>query len=136
MDESVDNDAIERGHEAVTTSAAVIAKGFAVLFAVVAVSLLLMAGLMLLLAKIEGGHATVDAPVPSTERAAGIPRLDSDQSGSLRTLRARETRVLTEYEWVDANAGIARIPIKRAMELMSERMSSTQQPSKDGQAKP
>ncbi|MBS1260968.1 MAG: hypothetical protein MAG453_00285 [Calditrichaeota bacterium] len=38
----------------------------------------------------------------------------------LNEVRARTTRNLTTYEWVDSANGIARIPIERAMELEAE----------------
>ena len=39
----------------------------------------------------------------------------------LRELRAAEDAVLDSYGWVDRRAGIVRIPIDRAMELMAQR---------------
>jgi hypothetical protein len=114
------SEVIELGHEPIALSARVIAKGFAVLFAVVTASLLLIAGLMIVFSKIAGGDATVDAPPQSAAVAPGVPPLNSDQRGSLRALRARERKVLTEYAWVDAEAGVARIPIKRAIEILGQ----------------
>ncbi|MCB2212807.1 hypothetical protein KQI52_11915 [bacterium] len=38
----------------------------------------------------------------------------------LAEIRARSTRNLNTYEWVDSTQGIVRIPIDRAMELMVE----------------
>lgn len=43
------------------------------------------------------------------------------ESIALRELRAREEAVLNTYDVVDAQRGIYRIPIERAMELMAER---------------
>ena len=115
------NAAEQLGHEPIALSARAVAKGFVVLFGVVFASLLLVAGLMLLFTKLDGGEATVDAPDSPVATRPGVPSLDSNQKGSLRALRAREGKVLTEYAWVDSNAGIARIPIKRAMEILSDR---------------
>jgi hypothetical protein len=39
----------------------------------------------------------------------------------MRELRAREEAALTSYGWVDREAGRARIPVERAMELLLER---------------
>jgi hypothetical protein len=111
----------EAGHESITVSANSIAKGFAVFFGVLVASLLLMAGLLFLLSKVFGGAATVTAPAEPISKPAGVPELDSNQRGNLRVLREREREVLTEYAWVDPNAGIARIPIKRAIEILAER---------------
>jgi hypothetical protein len=49
-----------------------------------------------------------------------------DQRGSLRNLRATENKLLTEYAWIDENTGMARVPIERAMQIMSERLGQIQ----------
>lgn len=132
MPEDDQNEAIELGHEPSGLSGRAVAKGFSVLFAVLAASLLLIAGLMILFAKIAGGDATVDAPAQLAAPPPGVPKLDADQSGSLRALRSRERKVLTEYAWIDAEAGFARIPIKRAMEILSQpRAESPEAPIND-----
>lgn len=52
------------------------------------------------------------------------PRLQGDPIGDLRTLRAEEDRHLESYAWVDRGAGLARIPIERAMDLMAAGVES------------
>ena len=121
------NDAEKLGHEPFSVSGRMVAKGFMVLFGVLFAALLLMAGLTFVLTKWDGGEATVEAPDP-VATPPGVPTLDSNQREGLRALRAKESRVLTEYAWVDANAGVARIPIKRAMEIMGQRSASNQEP--------
>jgi hypothetical protein len=49
------------------------------------------------------------------------PRLQTNPREDLRELREGEDRLLTEYQWVDRNAGIVRIPITDAMRLTIER---------------
>lgn len=49
------------------------------------------------------------------------PRLQIDPVLDLTTFRAQEDARLHGYAWVDKNAGIVRIPIERAMELIAER---------------
>jgi hypothetical protein len=39
----------------------------------------------------------------------------------MKALRAAEDEVLTSYGWVSKEAGIARIPIEHAMQLVLER---------------
>jgi hypothetical protein len=39
----------------------------------------------------------------------------------MQELRAAETQILTSYGWVDQGAGVARIPIARAMEILAAR---------------
>jgi len=49
------------------------------------------------------------------------PRLQSAPRKDLERLRAEEDAVLGSWGWVDESAGIARIPIDRAMALVAER---------------
>jgi hypothetical protein len=57
------------------------------------------------------------------------------ESTPLRELRARETIELEMYGIIDSTKGIYRIPIKRAMELVSEEASQTQALRAKGKAK-
>ena len=57
-------------------------------------------------------------------RAAGEfpkPRLEIIVSGDLAKLRAAEQADLNSYGWVDRNAGIVRVPIDRAMQMLLQR---------------
>jgi hypothetical protein len=49
------------------------------------------------------------------------PRLQVEAPKELRALRAAEDAVLTSYGWVNKEAGVARVPIQRAMQLVLER---------------
>jgi hypothetical protein len=49
------------------------------------------------------------------------PRLQVEAPKDLKGLQAAEQEVLTTYAWVSKEAGIARIPIERAMRLVLER---------------
>lgn len=46
------------------------------------------------------------------------PRLQAAPVLDMEALRARETSVLTSYGWIDRQAGVARIPIDRAIDLL------------------
>jgi hypothetical protein len=50
-------------------------------------------------------------------RPAG-PLLQVDPAAELEELRRQEQRVLDGYDWVDRSAGIARVPVERALELV------------------
>jgi hypothetical protein len=49
------------------------------------------------------------------------PRLQVEAPKDLASLQAAEQEVLTTYAWVSQEAGIARIPIERALQLVLER---------------
>lgn len=49
------------------------------------------------------------------------PNLLTDEPGNLKRFRTGEEQVLDTYGWADKNAGIVRIPVDRAKELLLER---------------
>lgn len=55
------------------------------------------------------------------ELAPPQPRLDAHPAATLAEVKKRETAALEGYGWVDRDAGIARIPIERAMRLLAKR---------------
>lgn len=62
---------------------------------------------------IEGGRM-VGGP-------AAVPSLLVGEPMNLQKFRDEEDRQLTSYGWVDQNAGVVRLPIDRAKELLLER---------------
>lgn len=48
------------------------------------------------------------------------PRLQTSPEEDLRELRLEEDEYLNGYGWVDRGAGVARVPIERAMEMLAE----------------
>jgi hypothetical protein len=57
----------------------------------------------------------------ATRTVPSEPRLQVEAPKDLQSLQANEQEVLTTYAWVSKEAGIARIPIERAMQLVLER---------------
>ena len=49
------------------------------------------------------------------------PRLETDERHEVTPIRYQEEETLNSYGWVDQNAGVAHIPIERAMQLVAER---------------
>ena len=49
------------------------------------------------------------------------PLLQANPEDALAAMRAQEARLLGTYGWVSREAGVARIPIDRAMDLVLER---------------
>jgi hypothetical protein len=60
------------------------------------------------------GLATPIVPPPPPE-----PRLEAEPGNQLRQFRAAEDRILNGTDWVDRQAGVARIPIDRAIDLLA-----------------
>jgi hypothetical protein len=48
------------------------------------------------------------------------PRIEAEPFRQLQTLRAREDHILNSYAWVDQKAGIVRIPVDRAIDLLAQ----------------
>jgi hypothetical protein len=63
----------------------------------------------------------IEQPVPPAPR--NLPGLvgQTPAQNQLQTLQSQEEFILNSYDWIDREAGIVRIPIDRAMELMVER---------------
>ena len=55
---------------------------------------------------------------PSSANFAPLPRLQLSPPGDLQSFRAREEAELHSYGWIDRTAGVVRIPIERAMDLV------------------
>jgi hypothetical protein len=82
----------------------------------------------------ESRMAKVDQPVPALaekdygRRLPPAPRLQSTPADDLTRYRAAQETKLRSYGWVDKNAGVVRIPIERAIEIMAERASTIADP--------
>jgi hypothetical protein len=69
-------------------------------------------------------QARQDTPIPrlarERETMPGTP-LQVDAPNELRRMRAAEQAALNSYGWVDKDAGIVRIPVERAMEILAKK---------------
>jgi hypothetical protein len=119
MPEPEHNSAEELGHEPLAIRARAVSIAAAVLFGGIVAALLLMAGLSIYLAAVWRGPPQVGVAEPSVEPPPGVPLIDANQQRTLQALRVREKSLLSEYAWIDRDEGIARIPIGRAMEILS-----------------
>jgi hypothetical protein len=92
-----------------------------------ACALLLVVGLMLGFYDAMATHAArVSPPANPLAAAAGPrlppePRLQVHPVRDLRELREAENTLLDHYGWVDRPAGVVRIPIARAIDLLAAR---------------
>lgn len=66
---------------------------------------------------------TAPSPLPAEPPA---PRLQVSPVQDLQRLRALEDAVLYSYGWIDREAGIARIPIERAMEILVQQQGTAE----------
>jgi hypothetical protein len=67
-----------------------------------------------------------DQPLPpmvNVNQVPPSPNLEEREGEVLDATRAYEQPLLTGYAWVDEKAGIARIPVARAMELIANQKS-------------
>ena len=61
------------------------------------------------------------APIAETRPYPPAPRLQASPTRDLQEMRRLENAILQNYGWIDQTAGIARIPIDQAMELLARR---------------
>jgi len=73
--------------------------------------------------------AIVDGRVESGSTAP-VPPLLVGEPVNLRNFLAHEDQVLTTYGWVDQNAGVVRLPIERAKELLLQRGLPSREPQR------
>jgi hypothetical protein len=81
-----------------------------------------------------------EGPVSSLARVeleSPPPRLEANPEQALENVRRHEDQALEGYGWVDRNAGIARIPIGRAMQILAARgWTSKAEPADKGVSGP
>lgn len=82
------------------------------------IALLLLGFNQLLEAVVEGPPP---GPLADVDRVAPSPRLQAEPALELEEMQARDRLVLESYGWIDREAGVARIPIERAMTILAER---------------
>ena len=100
------------------------------LFAVALIGVLVaMAALMWVLSGALRSRLVSQDPPPPTLPAARTqplppePRLQARPEDDLRLMREEEDLLLTTFDWVDQAAGVARVPIATAIDLLAEEPS-------------
>lgn len=77
-----------------------------------------------LLGHFESRKQAADAPASPLVEGRPLPpepRLQVTPEIDLNTYRAKEDSLVNSYGWVSKEAGVVRVPVDRAMELMLER---------------
>jgi hypothetical protein len=67
-------------------------------------------------------------PIPPGPRLQPVPPRD------MAELRARDRAALTTYGWVDESAGIARIPVDRAIDILADEAAEERAKEKTNEA--
>jgi hypothetical protein len=83
--------------------------------------LVLMGGLLWFLSGGWPPRQGIVTPMVPAPNMSPAPDLQVASSRDYQEMRAAEEAQLHSYRWVDKQAGIAAIPIKRAMELLADR---------------
>lgn len=116
-----DQNVPERGHETRDISVRVVAWSAFGLMVLTALIYFAVAGLF---QAFEHSHPSPDAAsriALHPRMRAPAPRLQTNDAADLAKFRAAEEAQLHSYGWIDKSAGVVRIPIKRAMDLVAER---------------
>jgi hypothetical protein len=111
------------GHETRDARVGMIGLAFVGLAVSTIASLLIVYVVLRTFTMIDVKASTPASPLAASEgrRAPPEPRLQIAPRDDLRRLHAREDALLHGYGWVNRDAGVARIPIERAMDLLAER---------------
>lgn len=57
----------------------------------------------------------------STVQLPPMPRLQPNPGAELVEFRAQQLEATTTYGWIDRDAGVVRIPVERAIEILAQR---------------
>ncbi len=108
------------GHEERDVALRPVTAGVIGLVVLLVVAMVLMRLLFGYLAVREARHSPPPNPLAQSfgRQLPPEPRLQTDPRKDLQQLHAEEDAVLGSYGWVDRRAGVVRIPIERAMELL------------------
>jgi len=119
-----DDETVERGYEHRDIAVRTI---FVLGAALIAVTVLAQVALYFQLGGLwRARQKELPSPVPvatALPTAPPEPRLQTSPALDLKTLRDAEDAHLHGYAWVDRKAGVVRIPIERAMELVAKEVA-------------
>jgi len=111
----------ERGHEQSDLSIRVLFTGLFVLVAVTSMAVWAMSAMFGFLQQRQADRMPPSAPLVQTDVVAPEPRLETSPREVRDRIDALREMQETTYTWLDRDAGIARIPVSRAMEILAER---------------
>lgn len=123
------------GHEKRDVSFVPLVRGLVGLVALILVSLVVVRLVLGILAAREAKESPPANPLAQNfgRQIPPEPRLQPYPLQDLQTLHAQEEATLNTYGWVDRKAGVVRIPVQRALELLAQRgLPARQQPPAGG----
>lgn len=122
------------GHEPDATSRRPVLIGALALAVLLALGVLVPTLLQKLFLAREARESAPANPLVETSatRLPPAPRLQTNPWRDIADLRASEDAILQSYGWVDRKAGVVRIPIGRAMEMIARGAGSAGAPAGGG----
>jgi hypothetical protein len=111
MDDHESSGSTAFGHEPIETDVRAVWRTGAALAAAVLATFVLIVGMMKWLERAEGARAAGNEAKTD---------LNWPNQNPLQQLRAEERKMLDSYGWVDREGAVARIPVNRAIEIISE----------------
>ena len=72
-------------------------------------------------APLQTVHDNLNPPSEQVIQRFPEPRLQPNPPADLNKFRAQEEEILNSYGWVDQQAGVAHIPVERAMDIIAAR---------------
>jgi hypothetical protein len=120
MEQPSPDNAIAHGHETAATNLRPVWWSAAALVALSIGTFILIAGMMRLFATSSTTATTETTLRSERELPAGAPALSVDLALELQRVMAQQRAVLSELDWVDQSAGIARIPIDEAISIVAK----------------
>jgi hypothetical protein len=121
MDDPSLHPSIARGHELAEADLRPVWLAGLGLVALIIGSLLLVAGMMRLFAVEAAVERTPANARLADETNAAEPSVEVDQVAELKQLVQQQREMLRQLQWIDRQAGIARIPIDDAMAIIANR---------------
>lgn len=112
---------VQSGHEPNSINLRRIGIGGCGLILLTGLSFWLMAELLSFLATRPKDEAAARLALPLPPRSLSQPLLQAAPAQDLQEFQAAEEAQLNSYGWIDHEAGLVRIPIQRAMQLLVER---------------
>jgi hypothetical protein len=113
----IKKESTDAGHETTDINARGVAWSAVVLVIILVVIFFALCGLY----GVFTTHQPASVIATRTNASSPEPRLQVDEVKDLGRLHEHEDSILNSYGWVDQKAGIVRIPIERAMDIVAQR---------------